>query len=100
VQADVLDQRSHLRLGSAQIDRTAVGTQAAGQHREVEHQRGVCERQLAEVDDDIGLGTDRARQGLSPESLGSSSLVPAASEGRWLVIEVDDPANLSKPADG
>jgi hypothetical protein len=55
VQTDELDQRPNLRLGSTQQDRAPVRAQPSRQHREVEHQRGVCKRQFREIDDHIGL---------------------------------------------
>jgi hypothetical protein len=77
-----------------------VGTQAPGQHREVEHQRRVGEHELAEIDDHIRLGTDRSRQRLPADALRVAVLVTPAAERGWLVIEVDDPANLLKAARG
>jgi hypothetical protein len=62
VQADHLDQRADLRLGAAQENRPAVGAQPAGQHRQVEHQRGIRERQLRQIHDHIVLGADGTRQ--------------------------------------
>ena len=62
VQPDELDQRADLRLGAAEQDRAAMRAQAAREHRQIEHQRRVGEHELAEVDDDVGLGADRPRQ--------------------------------------
>ena len=59
VQADVLDQRHHLRLGAADEDLAALRSQAAGQDRQVEHHRGIRERQLREIDGHVRLGAER-----------------------------------------
>jgi hypothetical protein len=61
-----LDQGADLRLGAAQRDRAAAGPQAPGEDRQVEHQRGIGEDQLGEIDDDIGLRADRPRDGAPP----------------------------------
>ncbi|MGO9823045.1 MAG: hypothetical protein ACLPTJ_20640 [Solirubrobacteraceae bacterium] len=42
------------------------------------------------------MGTDRARQGLSPRTLRAPILVAGAAKCRRLVIEVDDFGKLSK----
>ena len=59
VQADVLDHRHHLRLGAADEDLAALRSQAAGQDRQVEHHRGIRERQLREIDGHVRLGAER-----------------------------------------
>jgi hypothetical protein len=38
-----------------------VGAQPAGHDGDVEHQGGVGEHELGQIDDDVGLGSDRAR---------------------------------------
>jgi metal-sulfur cluster biosynthetic enzyme len=96
VQADRFDQRLDLRLRANQQHRPAVVAQPPRDHREVEHQRGVSERQLAQIDDYVRLGVDRTRQGLSPRPLRAPVLVAAAAKCRRLVIEVDDFGKLSK----
>lgn len=62
MQTDELDQRPDLRLGAAEQYGAPVGTEPARQHRQVEHQRRVGEGKLAEVDDHVGLGANRAGQ--------------------------------------
>ena len=99
VQTDDLDQGSDLGLGAAQSEGSPVSTKAAGQHREVEHQRRVSERQLTEIDDHIGLGANRPGQRLTPRSLRGSVLVALAAQGRRLVIEVDDRGKVPKGGD-
>ena len=96
MQADHLDHRADLGLRASQQNRSAADPQAPGEHREVEHQRCIGEHQLAEIDDHVGLGTQRASQRGSPASLRGPILVAAATEDRRLVIEVDDGENLQK----
>jgi hypothetical protein len=89
-----LDQGADLGLGAAHTDRPAVCPQPPSQEGEVEHQRGVGEHQLGEIDDDVGLRADRTRQRGTPKSLRIAVLIAAAAEGRRLVVEVNDPRNL------
>lgn len=100
MQPDDLDQGSDLGLGSAQSECASVSPEATGQHREIEHQRRVGERQLAEIDDHIGLSANRPRQSLTARSLRAAVLIALAAQGRRLVIEVDDRRNLPKRSDG
>ena len=99
MKAHDLDQLADLRLRITQPQRPTLGAQAARQYGQVEHQRGVGKGQPAEVDDDIRLGTDRARQGLAATSLGAPVLVATAAQGRRLFIEVDDCGKLPKAGD-
>jgi metal-sulfur cluster biosynthetic enzyme len=96
VQTDQLDQGPDLRLGSAQKDRAPVRAKPAGQHRQVEHQRRVGERQLGQIHDHIGLRAERARQRAAPIALGAAVLISSAAQDRRLVTEVDDSGNLTK----
>jgi hypothetical protein len=63
VQADDLDDAPDLRLRAADTDETAGPAQAPGDDREVEQKRAVREGQLAQVDDEVALGGERAREG-------------------------------------
>jgi hypothetical protein len=92
-----LDQRPDLRLGPPQQDRAPARPQTAGQHGEVEHQRGVGEHQFAQVDDDVGLGPERPRDRGAAEALGRAVLIAADAEYRRVGIEVDDAGNLPNP---
>src|SRR4051812_40165708 len=69
VQPDQLDQAQDLRLGAAQAYEPLVGPQPARQHREVEHERSVSERELAEVDDHVLWRLQRARERAAPQAL-------------------------------
>jgi metal-sulfur cluster biosynthetic enzyme len=95
VQAHELDQGDDLRLGPTEPQRAPADPQAAGNHRQVEHQRGIREHEFAEVDDDIRFGPDRADERLASRPLCGPVLIPTAPEHRRLVIEVDDRANLA-----
>jgi hypothetical protein len=79
VQAEELDQSPDLGLGAAQEDGAAVGTQTPGQHGQVEHQRRVGEDQSREVDDDVGLRANRARESPATDSLRTPVLVALAA---------------------
>jgi hypothetical protein len=50
MKTDKLDQGSDLRLRPAQQKLPATGAQPAREHRQIDHQRGVGEHQLAQVD--------------------------------------------------
>ncbi len=91
MQPEHLDQSADLGLGAADTDRPAVRPQPPSQDGEVEHQRGVGEHQLAEIDDHVGLGADRSGQRGASKSLRIAVLIATAAEGRRLVVEVNDP---------
>jgi hypothetical protein len=97
VHAHHLDQPTDLGLRPTDQQGTAAHAQAASEHGQVQHQRGVSEDELAEVDYDIGLRTDRADESLAPATLSGPVLISAAAQNRRFVIEVDDRANLAKP---
>jgi hypothetical protein len=96
VQADRFDQGHDLRLGSAQPQRATAHPQAPGQHGEIEHQRGIGEHELAQIDDDVGLRLDRTDQRATADALGGAILVAATAERRYLFIEIDDGGKLHK----
>ena len=90
VQADDLDQPPDLRLGVAQQHPPPGDAQAAREHREVEHQRGVGERELAEVDDDVGRRPPSARESAAAGSPASRCPRRRSSAGPRAVREGDD----------
>ena len=90
MQSDELDQGLDLRLRSPQKDRLPVRAQPPREHREVEHQRHVCEDQLGQIDDYIGLSSDRSGQCLTSACLRGAVLVAATAQCWRLVIEIDD----------
>jgi hypothetical protein len=94
MQPHPLDQRPDLRLGAAQQDRPPVGAEATGEDGDVEHQRGIGEDQLGQVDDDVCLGPDGPGQGRTPEALRVAVLITAATQRGRLVIEVNDGETL------
>jgi hypothetical protein len=95
-----LDQRPDLGLGSEQENGPAVGAEPASQDSNVQHQRGVGEHELGQVDDDIGLSPDGPGQRGPPEPLGVAILITAAAQSGRFVIEVDDRATLINVAAG
>ena len=99
MQTHQLDQGADLRLGAAEHDLAAVSTKPAGQHGQIEHQGGVGENELGEIDDDVGLSADRPRERLPPDALRIAILVAAAAKCRRCVIEVDDCETLINGAD-
>lgn len=90
VQADDLDQGANLGLCPADKHLESLHSQAARQDGEVQHQRGIGEHELGEIDDHITLGADRPGQRPPAPPLGVAVLIAAAAEGGRLVIEVDD----------
>jgi hypothetical protein len=77
-----------------------VRTQPPRDHREVEHQGRVGERQLGEVDDDVAVRAQGAEEGLPAKRLRGPVLVAGAAEQGLLLVEVDDAANLAPGAAG
>lgn len=98
MQTDGLDQRLDLRLGTAEHDRPSVRAEPAGEHGEVDHQRGIGEHEPRQIHGDVGRGVQSAGQRLPSEPLRVPVFVTDAAEGRRLVIEVDDRANLPNAA--
>jgi hypothetical protein len=94
VEAYELDQGHDLRLRPAEPDRPVADAQAARQDRQVEHQRGVGERELGEVDHDVRLGANRPCERAAPDALRGPVLVAAAAVCGGVFIESDDPRNL------
>ena len=90
VQADALDQRTDLGLGAAYSELRTRGAQAPREHRDVEHERRVGERELRQVDGDVGAADERAREGATATRLRRSHLVAAAAQHGWAVVERDD----------
>ena len=90
VQADALDQRTDLGLRAPYSELRTRGAQAPREHRDVEHERRVGERQLRQVDGDVGTADERAREGATATRLRRSHLVAAAAQHGWAVVERDD----------
>lgn len=72
---DELDQGDDLGLRTPQPKRSPPTPQTPREHRKVEHERGVGEVEAAEVDDDVGLGRQRANESAPSEPLGAPILV-------------------------
>jgi hypothetical protein len=94
VEPDDLDESPDLGLRAAQEEHALADAQAAREHRQVEHQRGVGVHQAGEIDDDIAIGADGAREGAPPDSLCRPVLVPNADESRSVFVVRDDRGNL------
>ena len=98
VQSHVLDDRLNDWLGVLQAQNAALDSQTPGQDGEVEHQRGVAEGELGQVNHDVTVRLDGAGKRAAPIPLGGSILVPSTTQYRAGVIELDDPANLHNRA--
>ena len=96
MKADDLDHRPDLGLGATQQDLPPTHAQTSSEHREVQHQRGVGEDELGQIDDDVVLGGERPSERGAPAPLCRPVLVAAAAQDRGLVLEVDDRRNLPK----
>src|SRR2546423_7333728 len=53
-QPDELDQSVDMRRGALQVYAESAHAQATGEHRDIDHQRGIREGQLAQVYDHVG----------------------------------------------
>jgi metal-sulfur cluster biosynthetic enzyme len=94
VQADALDELADLGLCAAHVELRAARAQPAREHREVEHEGGVRERELGEVDRDVGAADERAREGPAAARLRRPDLVAAAAQDGRGVVELDDGGKL------
>lgn len=90
MQSDELDQPADVGLRAAQEDLAAMGAQPPCEYRKIDHERGVGEPQLGEVDNDIRLRADRTSEGRSTRTLRDPILVSTAAKNRGIVIEDDD----------
>lgn len=99
MQSDLLDQSRDLRLSSTQENRATAVPEAAGESREIEHQRSICEYQAGEIYGDVSLRAESSDERPPAAPLGRLILVPAAAKRRWLFVEVDDRRNLPKAPD-
>ena len=94
MQPDKLDQIHDLRLGALEQERALATPQAVGEHRQVDHQGGVGEHQIPQVDGDIALGAEGENKRPPAKALRTPILVSGAQEDRRVVGELDDCANL------
>jgi hypothetical protein len=98
VDAHQLDHGPHLRLRPAEAQRATLNAESLGENAQIEHQRRVGERQLAEIDDHVALCLDRPREGPSSRTLRRPVLVSLTAQDRGDVIELDDSRNLQNAA--
>ena len=96
MQADELDQRVDVRGRAAHAHPAAGLAQPAGDHREIDHQRGVRERQAAEVDDEVLVDRERTRQGGPAQTLRRAIFIPAAPQDRRVVRQRDDAVTVAQ----
>jgi metal-sulfur cluster biosynthetic enzyme len=94
VQPHLLDQASHRGARVAQPKHPTPSPQSTGQRGEIEHQRGVAEHELTEVDDDVAASVDGSCEGAPPVPLGGLILVSSTTQYCGAVIELDDSSNL------
>jgi hypothetical protein len=99
VQSDLLDQGRDLRLSPAEQHGAAPVPESARQSRQVQHQRGVCEYQAAQIHGHVGLRAKGSHERSAAAPLGRLVFITAAAECRWLFVEVDDRRNLPKATD-
>jgi hypothetical protein len=64
-----------------------VGALALGEAREVDHQRGVREAQLGEVDDDVASGPQGGRKRPTTTTAGGAVLIPGDAQDPELCVE-------------
>jgi len=89
-QADDLDHPQDLWLRVAQLQQPARAPQAPGDDREVEDERAVGERELAQVDDDVALTCKGAGESRASPPARRNVLVSRAAQNGWLFGELDD----------
>ena len=98
MQADRLDQHPDVRLRMREPQRHAVRPQPLREARQIDHQRRIRERQIAQIHDHI-TGRVQGRRERSPTpTTGRSVLVPLDPEDCELCVEGDDDATLQRTA--
>jgi hypothetical protein len=90
MQADVFDQHGDVRLRAAQRQLAPGLAQPPRDHREVEHERRIGERELGQVDEHVPGRAQRLRERLAAQRLRRAILIAAAAQRRWIVLEGDD----------
>jgi hypothetical protein len=73
-----------------QRERHAVRAQALRQAGEIDHQRGIGEAQLGEVDDDVARRLERHRDGSAAPAAGGAVFVTRDAQDPELFVERDD----------
>lgn len=94
VQTNQDDQSPDLRLSVTQHQDAASPPQTPREHGQIQHQRGVGKGQLAEINHQVALRTERACQRATAEALGGPVLVAGTSQDWGIVRELDDSGNL------
>ncbi len=103
VQARQLDERHDLRLRAADPQRAPACPESSGEDGEVEHDRGIGEYELTQIDRDVAVGANRPGESGSSRRLRAAILVADTMQSGSAVIELDDRRNLyqsSRPPQG
>jgi hypothetical protein len=96
VQPDQLDEPLDLGLGPAQAQVPAGLAQTLGHHGEVDHQRGVGEDQLVEVDEDRVIRVQSPGHRTTSQALSGPVFVSHTADHRRVFAVGDDGgSNLS-----
>jgi hypothetical protein len=90
MQTDGLDQRADVRLRVREPQRHPAGAQALRQARQIDHQRGIGERQPGQVDDDVPRRGQGRRERTAAAAARRPVLIPLDSEDGQLCVEGDD----------
>jgi hypothetical protein len=80
VQADHLDHAPDLGLRAADADQPPGPAQAPRDDRQVEQERAISERQIAQVDDEVALGGKSAGEGPAARPPRRNVLVSRAAQ--------------------
>jgi metal-sulfur cluster biosynthetic enzyme len=94
VEPDGLDQAPDVRLRAGQPQGAALRAQALGEARQVDDHRGIGERQVREIDDDVARRAQGDRDRTTAAAARRAILVPCDHEDGQLFIETDDRGNL------
>jgi len=85
-----LDQVHDLGFGAPQQDAAPPAPQTVGEHRQVDHQRGVGKVQIAQIYDHIRLSAECEHQSPPAKALGTPILIPGTEQHRRVVGELKD----------
>ena len=78
METNELNQVLDLRLGPVQEQLAVPATQSIREHRQIHHQRGIGEIEVAQVDENIGLSSESEHQSSPTKALGTPILVASA----------------------
>ena len=98
MQPDRLDQRADVRLRMREPERHAVRPQSLREARQVDHQRRVRERQLAQIHDYVTRRVQGRGERPPASTAGRPVLIPRDAEDGELCVEGDDRVTLQRTA--